>query len=72
MGHVFVKARFRGRDEIGFERILVDTGASFIVMPLDVAGKHFLETPFTVDLKLGDGRVVRTKVFIAEGEIEGK
>jgi predicted aspartyl protease len=29
MGHVFVKARFRGRNEIGFERILVDTGASF-------------------------------------------
>jgi predicted aspartyl protease len=29
MGHVFVKARFRGRDEIEFERILVDTGASF-------------------------------------------
>jgi predicted aspartyl protease len=72
MGHVFVKARFRGRDEIEFERILVDTGASFTVIPLDVAEKHFFETPFTVDLKLGDGRVVRAKVFIAEGEIEGR
>jgi predicted aspartyl protease len=29
MVHLFVKARFRGRDEIEFERILVDTGASF-------------------------------------------
>jgi len=52
MGHVFVKARFRGRDEIEFERILVDTAASFTVMSFDVAEKHFLETLFTVDLSL--------------------
>jgi predicted aspartyl protease len=72
MGHVFVKARFRGRDEIEFERILVDTAASFTVMSFDVAEKHFLETLFTVDFKLGDGRVLRGKVFIAEGEIKGR
>ena len=52
MGHVFVKARFRVRDEIEFERILVDTAASFTVMSFDVAEKHFLETLFTVDLSL--------------------
>jgi len=72
VGHVFVKARFRGRGVVEFEKILVDTGASFTVMPLDVAERHFIETPFTVDLKLGDGRVVKAKVFVAEGEIEGR
>jgi predicted aspartyl protease len=71
VGHVFVKARLRGRGVVEFEKILVDTGASFTVMPLDVAERHFIETPFAVDLKLGDGRVVKAKVFVAEGEIEG-
>jgi len=72
VGHVFVRARFRGRGVVEFEKILVDTGASFTVMPLDVAERYFIETPFTVDLKLGDGRVVKAKVFVAEGEIEGR
>lgn len=72
MGHVVVRARFRGRGVVEFERVLVDTGASFTVMPLDIAEKYFIETPFTVDLKLGDGRVVRARVFVAEGEIEGR
>ena len=37
MGHAFVKARFRGKDVVEFEKILIDTGASFTVMPLDIA-----------------------------------
>ena len=72
MGHVFVRVRFRGRDVIEFEKVLVDTGASFTVMPLEIAEKYFIETPFTVDLRLGDGRVVKAKVFVAEGEVEGR
>ena len=72
VGHVVVRARFRGRDVVEFEEVLVDTGASFTVMPLDIAERYFIETPFTVDLKLGDGRVVRARVFVAEGEIEGR
>lgn len=72
MGHVFVRVRFRGRDVIEFEKVLVDTGASFTVMPLEIAERYFIETPFTVDLRLGDGRVVKAKVFVAEGEVEGR
>jgi len=49
---------------------LVDTSASFTVMPLDIAEKYFIETPFIVNLKLGDGRLVEARVFIAECEIE--
>ncbi len=72
VGHVFVRARFKGKGVVEFEKILVDTGVSFTVMPLDVAEKCFIETPFIVDLKLGGGRVVKAKVFVAEGEIEGR
>jgi predicted aspartyl protease len=51
---------------------LIDTGASFTVMPLDIAEKYFIETSFVVNLKLGDGRLVEARVFIAECEIEGR
>ncbi|GAB6947221.1 hypothetical protein JCM16161A_13510 [Vulcanisaeta sp. JCM 16161] len=72
VGHVFVSVRFRGRDEFAMERVLVDTGASFTVMPLELAKEHFIETPFEVEVRLGDDRVVRARVFIAEAEIEGR
>jgi predicted aspartyl protease len=72
MGHIFVGAKFRGKDILEVDRILVDTGASFTVMPLDLAEKHFIETPFEVELKLGDGRIVKAKMFVAEVEIEGR
>ncbi len=35
MGHVLVSVHFRGRDEFAMEGVLVDTGASFTVMPLE-------------------------------------
>ena len=72
MGHVFVRARFRGKDVVEFERVLVDTGASFTVMPLEMAEKHLIETPFEADIRLSDGRLVKAKVFVAECEIEGR
>ncbi len=72
MGHVTVRAVFRGKETLSFDSILVDTGASFTVLPLEVAEKHLIETPFSVDLKLGDGRSVKARVFVAEAEIEGR
>jgi len=72
VGHVYVSVRFRGKDELIMDKVLVDTGATFTVMPLDIAEKHFYETPLEAELKLGDGRVVKAKVFMAEVEIEGR
>jgi hypothetical protein len=46
-------AKFRGKDVLEVDGILVDVGASFTVMPLDLAEKHFIETPFEVELKVG-------------------
>jgi predicted aspartyl protease len=68
----FVKVKSRDKSVVEFERILIDTSASFTVMPLDIAEKYFIETPFTVDLKLDDERVIEARVFIAEGEIKGE
>jgi len=59
MGHVFVRARFRGKSLLEVDKMLVDAGAPFTVMPLDVAEKYFIETPFEAELKLGDGRAVK-------------
>lgn len=72
MGHEFLKVLFRGKEVLEVDKMLVDAGASFTVMPLDVAERCFIETPFEVGLKLGDGRVVKAKVFVAEAEIEGR
>jgi len=71
VGHVIVKAVVRGKKERVLE-LLVDTGASFTVLPLELAEELLIETPFEVDLKLGDGRVVRARVFVGEIEIEGR
>ncbi|GEM_PF-5076944 len=43
MDHVFVRAKFRGRGVLEVDKMLVDNGASFTVMPLDVAEKYFIE-----------------------------
>ncbi|AEA12996.1 hypothetical protein TUZN_1526 [Thermoproteus uzoniensis 768-20] len=54
-----------------YDEILADTGATFTALPIDAAEK-LIETPFTVELRLGDGRRVAAKVYVAEAEIEGR
>ena len=71
MGHVVVKAVIRGKKEYVGE-FLVDTGASFTVLPLDLAEEVLYKTPYTVELKLGDSRMVDAKVFIGEVEVEDR
>ena len=71
MGHVVVRAVVRGKGEYVGE-FIVDTGAAFTVLPLELAEKVLYETPFTVELKLGDGRRVRARVFVGEVEIEDR
>jgi predicted aspartyl protease len=72
MSRVFIRARFRGKGVLEVDKMLVDTEASFTVMPLHIAEKYFIETPFEAELRLGDGRAVKAKVFVAEAEIEGR
>ena len=71
MRHVVVGAVVRGKGEYVGE-FLVDTGASFTVLPLELAEKLLYETPYTVELRLDNGRKVRARVFVGEVEIEGR
>ena len=34
---------------------MIDTGALFTIMPLDIADEYFIETSLVVDLKPSDG-----------------
>ena len=74
MGHVYVDAKVRGlQREVNLKHILVDTGASFTVIEPDVlkdAGA--METPWTMDLMLGNKTKVKAKIQMAEIEIEGR
>ena len=71
MGHVTVKVIIRGKEEY-VANLLVDTGASFTVLPLKLAEKLLYKTPYTVKLRLDDGRRVTAQVYIGEVEIEGR
>ena len=67
-------AKVRGlQREVNLKHILVDTGASFTVIEPDVlkdAGA--METPWTMDLMLGNKTKVKAKIHMAEIEIEGR
>jgi len=70
MGHVPVSVKVRGKKSTELKEVLVDTGASFTVFPLELAEEYLIDTPFEVELRLGNGR--RARVFIGELEIEGR
>ena len=68
MGHVHVDVLVRGvKGEVRLEKVLVDTGATYTVMPLRVieeAGAVKIP-PYTAPLELGDGRKVEAEVYAA-------
>jgi len=54
-------------------RALVDTGSTCIVLdPKTVSELGLFETPFEVELTLADKRRVRSKLYLAEVEVEGR
>lgn len=74
MGHIYTDAIIRGlKGDKKLERVLVDTGASFTIMSLDVVKEvAAIETPWSVDLMLGDKRMIKARVYVAEVEVEGR
>jgi predicted aspartyl protease len=72
VGYVYVDIVIRGRTSKNV-RVLVDTGSAYIVLnPKTVSEIGLLETPFTVELTLADGRRVGAKLYLAEVEAEGR
>jgi len=71
MGHVEVDAYIRGvKEEVKLEKVIVDTGATYTVLPIELMEKiAAVETPYTVDVELGDGRKIRAHIYVASMRI---
>ena len=72
MGHVYQKVRIRGTREATV-RMLVDTGATFSVIPPTLARAIGISRPRrTVSVRLADGRQLRLGADIAIVQIDGR
>lgn len=72
MGYVYAELVVRGRASKRI-RALVGTGSAYIVLdPKTIAELGLFETPFEVELTLADKRRVRSKLYLAEVEVEGR
>jgi clan AA aspartic protease len=73
MGFTYVNVTVRGMKASRDVRMLVDTGSTYIVLdPETIKELGLLETPYTADLLLADGRKIRAKLFLAEVEVKGR
>lgn len=73
VGFVYVDVVVRGYKGSKSIRMLVDTGSTFIVLgPDTIKELGLLETPYTVELTLADGRKVKSRIYLAEVEAKGR
>ena len=72
MGYTYVDLVVRGKASRTI-RALVDTGSAYIVLnPAIIFEAGLYETPFEVELTLADKSKVKTRLFLAEVEAEGR
>ncbi len=72
MGHIHQKVRLRG-EKATTVRMLVDTGATFSVIPLWLAHAIGIRRPRrSVSVRLADGRRVRLGADVAIIQIDGR
>lgn len=72
MGHIHQKVRLRAEKTIEL-RMLVDTGATFSVIPVHVARALGIKKPRrSVTVRLADGRKVRLGADVALLRIDGR
>jgi predicted aspartyl protease len=73
MGFTYVNVTVRDMKASRDVKMLVDTGSTYIVLdPETIKELGLLETPYTVDLLLADGRKIRDRLFLAEVEVKGR
>jgi len=71
MGFTYVNVTVRGMKASRDVRMLVDTGSTYIVLdPETIKELGLLETPYTADLLLADGRKIKARIFLAEVEVK--
>jgi len=72
MGHIYQNARLRG-EKTATVRMLVDTGATYSVIPPRVAHALGIKRPRrSVRVRLADGRSVRSGADLAIVKIDGR
>lgn len=74
MTHVYAKARVTGtRTHRAIDSLLVDTGATFTVLPRDLLEEvGAVKVPTKTKLELGDGRSVEAEVYAIVLAIEDR
>jgi len=74
MGHVISNIAIKGESgEQTLTEILVDTGATYSVLPPEVVEEvGAMKASFTTDVELGDGRRVKAAVYLASASIDGR
>ena len=73
MGFTYVNVTVHGRRASKNVRMLVDTGSTYIVLDPEIIRElGLIETPYSVELTLADKGMVRTKLYLAEVEVEGR
>ncbi len=72
MGETRVKFKVYGADgKVAELEAVVDTGATFSKVPRSVVAALGLQAKYETDTELGDGRVIKRKLALAELEIAG-
>jgi len=73
MGFTYVSVVIHGRKASRSIKMLVDTGSTYIVLdPKIICELGLIETPYSVELTLADGRRVKTRLYLAEVEVKGR
>lgn len=72
MGETIIRFKVYGTDgQVAEMEAVVDTGATFSKIPRSLATRLGLESRYETDVELGDGRVIKRGLVLAELEIEG-
>jgi len=73
MGFVYVDVSVHGTSGSKSIKMLVDTGSTYIVLdPETIKELGLLETPYTINLTLADGRKVKARIFLAEVRVKDR
>jgi len=73
VGFTYVDVLVRGRKASKTIRMLVDTGSTYIVLDSKTVSElSLVETPYTAELTLADGRRVKARLYLAEVEVRGR
>lgn len=73
MSFIYVNAVIHGRRGKRELRMIVDTGSEYVILNEKIIKElDLIETPYTVELTLADGRKIKAKMYIAEIELRGR